>query len=86
MVVSVDVAAGRLANGPKVVASGFMEPAQVIQIFDALGLEIERVISEEADLVDDHDALKSRVRDISRKFLYSETRRRPMVIPVVLEI
>ena len=86
VVVTVDVAAGQLASGPKVVASGFMEPAQVIQIFDALGLEIERVISEEADLVDDHDALKSRVREISRKFLYSETRRRPMVIPVILEI
>ena len=86
VVVSVDVAAGRLANGPKVVASGFMEPAQVIQIFDALAVEIERAISEDADLVGNHDALKSRVREISRKFLYSETRRRPMVIPVVLEI
>ena len=86
VVVSVDVAAGQLASGPKVVASGFMEPAQVIQIFDALAVEIERAISEDADLVDNHDALKSRVREISRKFLYSETRRRPMVIPVVLEI
>ena len=86
VVVSVDVAAGQLANGPKVVASGFMEPAQVIQIFDALAVEIERAVSEDADLVDNHEALKSRVREISRKFLYSETRRRPMVIPVVLEI
>ena len=86
VVVSVDVAAGRLANGPKVVASGFMEPAQVIQIFDALAVEIERAVSEDAGLVGNHDALKSRVREISRKFLYSETRRRPMVIPVVLEI
>ena len=29
---------------------------------------------------------RSQSREISRKFLYSETRRRPMVIPVILEI
>jgi ribonuclease J len=86
VVLSVDTATGLLTSGPKIVASGFMEQAQVIQIFDALGAEIERVISEKPEMLDDQELVKSQVRDLTRKFLYSETHRRPMVIPVVLEI
>ena len=58
----------------------------MIQTFDALSAEIERVISEKPEILDDQESVKSRVRDLTRKFLYSETHRRPMVIPVVLEI
>ena len=86
VVLSVDTATGLLTSGPKIVASGFMEQAQVIQTFDALGAEIERVISEKPEILDDQESVKSQIRDLTRKFLYSETHRRPMVIPVVLEI
>ena len=85
VVVSVDAAAGTLIGAPRIGASGFMEQPDAGLVFEALGSELERMFADEPDLLYDGDEVKYRVRDLSRKFLYSETRRRPMVLPVVLE-
>ena len=82
--VSVDPEAGRLTGTPRVSASGFMEPPEAAPVFEALGFELERLFADEPDLLYDGDSAKSRIRDVSRRFLYSETRRRPMVLPVLL--
>jgi ribonuclease J len=86
VVLSVDTATGLLTSGPKIVSSGFMEQAQVVHLFEALGVEIEAAISKKPEMLDDRESTKSQVRELTRKFLYNETHRRPMVIPVVLEI
>ena len=82
--VSVDPEAGRLTGTPRVSASGFMEPPEAAPVFEALGFELERLFADEPDLLYDGDSAKSRIRDVSRRFLYTETRRRPMVLPVLL--
>jgi ribonuclease J len=86
VVLSVDQAVGQLVSAPQVVTSGFMEPAHTMQLFDSLSFELERVLSEEPALLDDLEELKSTVRSVSRKFIYDQTHRRPMLIPVILEI
>ena len=82
--VSVDPEAGRLTGTPRVSASGFMEPPEAAPVFEALGFELERLFADEPDLLYDGDSAKSRIRDVSRRFLYTETRPRPMVLPVLL--
>jgi mRNA degradation ribonuclease J1/J2 len=63
-----------------------MSPTDTAQLFDALGVELERLISEELGPLDDVDLVKSTLRDVSRKLIYNETHRRPLIIPVVLEV
>jgi ribonuclease J len=82
--VSVDPEAGRLTGTPRVSASGFMESPEAAPVFEALGFELERLFADEPELLYDGDSAKSRIRDVSRRFLYTETRRRPMVLPVLL--
>jgi ribonuclease J len=86
VVLSVDVNRERLAGAPRVVASGFMDPPATVELFDTLSQELHRVLSQELASLDDLEQLRSKARDISRKFIHDETHRRPLVIPVVLEV
>lgn len=86
VILSVDESLGQLVAAPKVVASGFMDAASTVQLFDTLSGELERVLSKELDSLEDLSQLRSKARDISRKFINDETHRRPMIIPVVLEV
>lgn len=86
VILSVDRDSRQLVGHPKAVASGFMSPTDTAQLFDALGVELERLISEELGPLDDVDLVKSTLRDVSRKLIYNETHRRPLIIPVVLEV
>ena len=83
--VAIDPVSGCLTGTPRVTGSGFMEEPEVAQVFDALGFELERMVGEDPSLALDADVLKHRVREFTRRFLHSETRRRPMVLAVVLE-
>jgi ribonuclease J len=86
VILSVDRDRRQLAGHPKAVASGFMSSTDTAQLFDTLSVELERLISEELEPLDDVDLVKSTLRDASRKLIYSETHRRPLIIPVVLEV
>ena len=85
-VISTDKDTHRLAGPLKVVSSGFMDPSETLDIFQSLGDELEQALIDDPDVVFDHDAMKTKVREIASRFLYNKTHRRPMIIPVVLEI
>jgi ribonuclease J len=86
VVVSVDKELGRLVGDPKAVASGFMEDSETEELFQDLSLALGRTLAGETGLVDQVDRLKSKMRETAREFLSNETNRRPMIIPVVLEV
>ena len=84
-ILSIDEHSGQLVNPPQIVASGFMQPTETQQLFEDLRDQLEQMVAEDPSSSQDHDALKSKIRETARKFLFSETRRRPMIIPVVFE-
>ena len=85
VVLSVNPVSGQLAAGPQIVASGFMGAPEVAEVFDALSFAVEDMLEQEPSILFNQETVKSRVRDLSRKFFQTETRRRPMVLPIVLE-
>ena len=84
--ISVDKELGRLVGDPKAVASGFMEDSETEELFQDLSVALGRTLAGESGLVDQTDRLKSKMRETAREFLSNETNRRPMIIPVVLEV
>ncbi len=86
VVLSTDKESGRLVGEPKAVASGFMEDSETEELFRDLALTLSRTLAGEPGLADQPDRLKSKMRETAREFLASETNRRPIIIPVVLEV
>ena len=73
-----------LEGPPKIMSSGFMEVADTNELFESLGFEVERVIAENDGGWDGQDAIKTKVRQVSRKFIQEHVRKRPMIVPIVL--
>ncbi len=73
-----------LEGPPKIMSSGFMEVADTNELFESLGFEVERVIAENDGSWDSQDAIKTKVRQVSRKFIQEHVRKRPMIVPIVL--
>ena len=86
VVLSTDKESGRVVGEPKAVASGFMEDSETEELFQDLALTLSRTLAGDPGLADQPDRLKSKIRETAREFLASETNRRPIIIPVVLEV
>ncbi len=85
--VGIDRATGDIVYGPDLISRGFLHPEDSEELFvEAAKLVENELISMEPEEEVDWDNARSTVRDIVSKFLKKKTGRRPVVIPVVLEI
>jgi ribonuclease J len=82
-VVVLDAATGKIASGPEITARGFVEDEE---IFEQVIPKVERAIEEAvANGVRDDQQLQQVVRRAVGSWVGSKIRRRPMIIPVVLQ-
>jgi ribonuclease J len=84
-IVAIDKHTGKPVGRPDVVSRGFVES----EISDAVMERARDVIVEAlrgAEHVADRSDFNTRVHDALSRFLYQETRRRPMVLPVSVEV
>ncbi len=87
VVVTIAKETGALIAGPDIISRGFvyvresedlMEEAKVV-VKETLNACIERQITE-------WSSIKSNIRDSLKEFLYEKTKRKPMILPIIMEI
>jgi ribonuclease J len=86
LVLKMDRETGRPAETPLAMASGFMEASETTQLFEDLGNLLANSLTDDENPVVDPEEVKTKVRETARSFIASETRRSPMIIPVVMEV
>ena len=86
VVVSADRKTGCPAQPTKVLASGFMEASETDALFPQLSGAVDALLTDRPELIDDPDRMKNLVRETVRRFLQTEARRRPTIVPVLLEV
>jgi len=86
VVLSVDQRTGKIVGDAKTVASGFMDPKETSQLFQELAACLSKTMVENPDLAGEPELVKSKIRETAREFLSKETKRCPMIIPVLLEL
>ena len=85
VVVTIDRGQGHILDEPKILASGFMAPAETSELFQKLSAHLEQMLATEPLPAGDPEQLKAKIREIARKFLFSESHRRPIIMSIVLE-
>ncbi len=85
VVVTIDRGKGQILDEPKILASGFMAPAETSKLFQSLSSHLEQMLATEPVPAGDPEQLKAKIREIARKFLFSESHRRPIIMSIVLE-
>ena len=89
VVVSVDRTTGELVSGPDVVSRGFVYMRQSDDLIEATKNTVRNALNGhtgDGQTETDSAFLQRKIKDVVSDFLYSQTKRRPMVLPVVMEV
>ncbi len=86
VVVTVDISSGRVLTGPEIITRGWVYAPEAEDLLDeACDRVAEAVEMALSKGVRDVDALERDVRRAAGKFVAERTKRRPMIVPVVME-
>ena len=86
VVVTVDSQTGKVLVGPEIITRGWVYAPEAEDLLDeACDLVAKALEVALAEGVRDVEALERDVRRIAGKFVSERTRRRPMIVPVVME-
>lgn len=87
VIVTVDSTTGALIGDPELVTRGWVHEGRAEDLLEEAREVVRRALTEEAGVVGpDLDALRRRARRALGRFINERTRRRPQVVPVVLEV
>ncbi len=86
VVVTVDVESGKVLTGPEIITRGWVYAPEAEDLLDEACDRVAEVVEQAlANGVRDIDALERDVRRAAGRFVNERTRRRPMIVPVVME-
>ena len=86
-IVVVDRQTGRLESPPEIVTRGIVDADEAAELAEEAGRLLAGALDgRPAEERLDPDLTRERVRDELRRFYKRRTQRRPMVIPVVMEV
>jgi ribonuclease J len=84
VVIVIDSVTGKVSAGPELLARGFSEDAAAFE--GVLPLVEEALAVSGREGVSDRHELEQRVRRVIGKWLSDNYRRRPMIVPIVIEV
>jgi ribonuclease J len=87
VVVTIDRQSGELVAGPDIVTRGFVYAAEAGELLDDTKEQVRTaLVHRNSNTTPDWNYLNKKIRDTVSQYLYEQTKRRPMVLPVVMEV
>jgi len=86
VVVTVDIDAGRVLVGPEIITRGWVYAPEAEDLIDEAVATVSKAVEKALKAgTRDVDALEKEVRRAAGKFVSERTKRRPMIVPIVME-
>ncbi|MCW2277879.1 ribonuclease J [Heliophilum fasciatum] len=87
VVVTINKESGQVVAGPDMVSRGFVYVREAEPLMEDAKIRVKQSLEKTGERrVTEWAAIKTNVRDILSKFLYEKTRRRPMILPIIMEV
>jgi ribonuclease J len=87
VVVTVDAKSGEILTGPEIITRGWVYAPEAEELLGEARLAVLNALEEAADSGSvDFETLRRRARQALGRFVSDRTRRRPMIVPVVMEV
>jgi ribonuclease J len=86
IVVTVDKQTGSILGRPEIITRGFVHNNERDPMMDGAIERIIKSVENPGDHISEIALLKTQIKDGVSRYLYEQTKRRPMVFPVVVEI
>ena len=81
-VVAVDKSTGKLVEGPDIISRGFVYLRDSEELLEEARQQVIKALEKRGRST----ALDDKIKEVLSRFLYEQTKRRPMILPVVLEV
>ena len=86
VVVTINRSSGRMVSGPDFVSRGFVYVRESEELMDSARKRVFNALKKcEDDHVTEWSAIKTTIRDTLGRFIFDATRRRPMILPIIME-
>jgi ribonuclease J len=87
VVLTLSKANGTILSGPDIISRGFVYVRESERLLDDANNVVNQTMEKcMKDQVSEWASLKTSIRDSLSKFLYERTRRRPMILPIIMEV
>lgn len=87
VVITLSKADGKILSGPDIISRGFVYVREAEQMMEeANRLVAGTILRLQAENVNQWNSLKSNVKEVLGRFLYDQTGRRPVILPIIMEI
>nr|WP_304098520.1 ribonuclease J [Mitsuokella multacida] len=87
VVVTMNKQTHRVVSGPDIVSRGFVYVRESEALMDEATARVQQALDRcEDEKVKEWVAIKSNVRDALGRYLFEKTRRRPMILPIIMEV
>jgi ribonuclease J len=87
IVVTISKESGQVIAGPDIISRGFVYVRESEDLMEEAKSVVKEALSKcEEKQIKEWNAIKSQVKDSLREFIYSKTKRNPMILPIIMEI
>ncbi len=87
IVLTMNKETGEVVSGPDIVSRGFVYVRESEELMDEARMRVEQALDRCQDEgVIEWGTIKSNIRDALGRYLFDKTRRRPMILPIIMEI
>lgn len=87
VVVTMNKENGAVVSGPDIVSRGFVYVRESEELMDLARDKVKLALEKNSTRrSNDWGTIKSNIRDVLGKYLYEKTRRRPMILPIIMEV
>jgi len=87
VVVAFDDVTGEVISGPDLISRGFVYVRESEALMDGAKKEIQKALDKcRAKNIREWSSIKSEIRDTLRSYLYQNTKRSPMILPIIMDV
>lgn len=87
VVMTMDSSTGEIVAGPDVISRGFVYIRESENLMDDIKKMLREEVRElEENGIRDWSTIKSKLKDALRDYIFSKTKRNPMILPIIMEV
>ncbi len=85
-IIAINQQSGKLVGRPDIVSRGFVDTIESKDMLDESRDLVAKVVNHGGKRVAEWDVINTKVRDALNSFYYERTKRRPMIVPVMIKV
>ncbi|MBU1092644.1 ribonuclease J [Patescibacteria group bacterium] len=87
IIATIDSKTGKLVNSPDIISRGFVYMREEAELINRARDKVKQILSKpKGNVPNDWSNAKQKLREEIGQFLFTETQRRPLILPVVIEV